>query len=347
MLDVQLRFLQLLQRETSGTAEGSLFPAWQEGVEREVTPAANRLGELVSGPHRTDFSFLSHAEPEPIVQHPLEGFVEVSAESIGEQLFRVTVRIGNVTPLHEAATKNRDQALLGSLVSTHTVLGVRGGEFISLLDPGEPYSAQAAACHNVGTWPVLVGAAGQRDLMLSAPIILYDYPQIAPESPGDLFDGTEIEELLTLRVLTLTDQEKQEMSTVDEWVRTLLARTETVAREQLRSLHGTMRRVEPASSDQRADFQPGDRVRLRPRGRADAFDLLLTGKVATVASVEQDFENRVYFTVVLDDDPGKDFGELGQPGHRFFFRPEEVEPYEPGKEEAPVGRVHARRRNAD
>ncbi len=75
-----------------------------------------------------------------------------------------------------------------------------------------------------------------------------------------------------------------------------------------------------------AELRQGDRVRLQPRGRADIFDLALIGKTAAIESIEQDFEGQVYLAVVVDDDPGKDLGVFRQPGHRFFFRPEEVEP---------------------
>lgn len=68
----------------------------------------------------------------------------------------------------------------------------------------------------------------------------------------------------------------------------------------------------------------GDRVRLQPKGRADAFDLFLAGHTATIEAIEQDFENQVYLAVTIDDDPGRDFGFIRQPGHRFFFTPEEV-----------------------
>ena len=74
-----------------------------------------------------------------------------------------------------------------------------------------------------------------------------------------------------------------------------------------------------------AVFRPGDRVRLRPARAADAFDLLLAGRIATIASIEQDYENRVYLAVTVDDDPGRDLGLVGQPGHRFFFGLDEVE----------------------
>ena len=128
----------------------------------------------------------------------------------------------------------------------HVLLGAADGEFISLLEPPENLSELAAACQNIGTWPVLVGAEGERDTMLASPIILYDYPQIAPESPGDLFDGTEIDEILALRILTMTDQEKSEMRNTDERARRILERTETLPMEQLMKLHGTLRELHPS-----------------------------------------------------------------------------------------------------
>jgi hydrogenase maturation protease len=136
---------------------------------------------------------------------------------------------------------DRDEAMLRTLASSHAILGVRGGEFVSLLDPPEGFREAAAACRNVGTWPVLVGAEGQREMMLASPIILYDYPQVAPESPGDFFDGTEIDEMLTLRIMTLTDEEKGAMAAVDARARALLARTESMPPDQRLGLHGTMR----------------------------------------------------------------------------------------------------------
>jgi hypothetical protein len=223
------------------------------------------------------------------------------------------VWVHNLTPL-ETGTGREDEALR-TLASAHVVLHVRG-EFVSLTDPPDELRHHSDGCRNEGVWPVLVGAPGSRDTVLASPIIMPDYPQVAPESPGDFFDGTEIDEMLALRVLTLTDAEKREMA-ADGRARAILERVETLAPESLAGLHGAIRTPgRPA---------PGDRVRLRPRGRADAFDLVLAGKTATVVSVEEDFEGAVYFTVAVDDDPGQDFAAVGQPGHRFFFRPDEVE----------------------
>src|SRR5262249_30785809 len=117
--------------------------------------------------------------------------------------------------------------------------------FVSLLDPPASWRQAAAGCRNIGTWPVLVGEQGDRDTLLSSPIILYDYPQVAAESPGDLFDATEIDEILTLRILTLTEEEKRSAAALDGRTRDLVARTEALAREQLAGLHGTMRNMRP------------------------------------------------------------------------------------------------------
>jgi hypothetical protein len=131
--------------------------------------------------------------------------------------------------------------LMRSMISTHTILTIRGGEFVSLIDPPEEFSEAAAECRNIGTWPVLAGADGELDVMLSSPVILYDYPQVAPESPGDLFDATEIDEILTLRILTLSEEERTEIYGSGGRAREILERSETLAPEQLLKLHGAWR----------------------------------------------------------------------------------------------------------
>jgi hypothetical protein len=135
--------------------------------------------------------------------------------------------------------------MLYSFVSTHTILQVNHGTFISLMDPPEALKAMAQGCQNLRTWPVMVGNESESDTMLSSPIILYDYPQIAPESPGSLFDGTEIDEILTLRIMTLTDEEKEEMRQGDERAREILERTESLSPEQFMKLHGVIRSMRP------------------------------------------------------------------------------------------------------
>jgi hypothetical protein len=173
----------------------------------------------------------------------------------------------------------------------------------------------ANTCENLGLWPVLVGEPGVGEAILAAPMILEDYPRVAPESSGDLFDATEIDEILTLRILTLTDAEKEAMSRVDALTRSILERSDAHDERTLLKLHAVMKPV---------DLVPGDRVILRPRGQSDAFDLLLADLPATIATIEEDFEGQKYATVLVYDDPGKDLGMRASPGHRFFFRVDEV-----------------------
>jgi hypothetical protein len=282
LLTVSVRFLHLTSRRVGALADPAadwpvdeaapfrfveslrvgddLLHPWQEAVEREILLDESSLGHLVARPRRVEFGFGPGAEREPVrdssgrivglferQQRRVAGMVELSAENVSEGLFRVTVRIENQTSFEAVSPEDRDELLLHALVSTHTSLGVGDGAFISLLDPPEPLRDLAAGCRNEGTWPVLVGVAGEVDTMLSSPIILYDYPQIAPESPGDLFDSTEIDEILTLRILTLSDEEKRSMAALDDRGRALLERTESLARGQLMELHGSMREVRPLS----------------------------------------------------------------------------------------------------
>jgi hypothetical protein len=264
-LKVRVRFLHLqLRRIEGGEAQrgDDLAPggptAWQEAVEREVETEEHTFGELVKRPGPYSFAFLGHREQGPAsaerqpdprtitrVQHPICGTVEVWADRVAHSLAKVTVQVKNETPIPEESRGDRDEALLRTLVSAHAILGVRHGGFLSMIDPPEPCREIAAGCRNIGTWPVLVGEPGSCDTMLSAPIILYDYPQVAPESPGDLFDATEIDEILTLRILTLTEDERRAMSEVDERASALLERTESLTREQLMALHGTIRGLRP------------------------------------------------------------------------------------------------------
>lgn len=280
-LDVRVRFLHLLAREVGelsaplaelqegvepdfhpvGSLEigGQIFQTWQEAVERDVSVQGLNLRELLAQPQTHSFTFASQREREPLrdssglivglmirSQQALEGALEISVESVGEKLFKITVRVLNLTPFEETETNARDEALMRALASTHTILSVRDGLFVSLLDPPEAFRQATAKCSNVGTWPVLVGEDGARDCLLSSPIILYDYPQVAPESAGDLFDGTEIDEILTLRIMTLTDEEKREMRGADSLARQLLERTEALRPEQLMKLHGVVRSVPTA-----------------------------------------------------------------------------------------------------
>lgn len=258
IVEVKLRFLQLQTRSTLASSEsraGSLPDGWQEAVERDVSLPEFALGKLLQETVRYPFVFscqtLVSAEADGVVerqQEAIEGAVDVSAEKIGNGLFKLSVHVQNVTPM-ETPSADRNSALMQSMVSTHMILGVKDGEFVSLLEPPPELQELATGCKNVGAWPVLVGEQDQRDTLLASPIILYDYPQIAPESPGDLFDGTEIDEILSLRIMTLTEEEKREIRQSDDRARQILERTDAMPVEQFMKLHGAMRSLRPLKED--------------------------------------------------------------------------------------------------
>jgi hypothetical protein len=272
-LDIHIRFLHLLQRSveqpTSAAyaqtqvdalpgSEWSLASrlareSYEEGIEREMSIADISLRDLVLNPRVVEIYFPGQRMAENAivrVQRPIAGTIRLSAEQIDNDLFKFCAQIENLTPATGSLSNRHSEALLQSFVSTHMILQVHQGEFISLLEPPEALQAVAGQCQNVRTWPVLVGSEGETDALLSSPIILYDYPQIAPESPGSLFDGTEIDEILTLRILTLTDQEKEEMRQGDARAREILERTEALTPEQFMKLHGTIRSMKPLMEEE-------------------------------------------------------------------------------------------------
>lgn len=279
-LSVKVRFLQIVNRSIGRLAHalqqmpadrepdfelldkleagGQTLVPWQEALERSVVlepvcPAALSLHQVKY------FDVPSGRQLEPVLNdqgliegvivrewEALSGSVQTDSEQVHDGVMKITVRLHNLTQARFPSRQTRADALVFSLVSAHTILTVAGGQFVSLLDPPETLKSLASECKNVGTWPVLVGDGGDRDTMLSSPIILYDYPQIAPESPGSLFDGTEIDEILSLRILTMTEEEKQEMRQSDQRARQILERTENMPPEQFSKLHGALRGLQPS-----------------------------------------------------------------------------------------------------
>jgi hypothetical protein len=379
IVEVRVRFLHLLPREIGQLhdpvaelardavptftkvpamdIDGIKFVSWEEAIEREVEAPPLAVGNLAGTPARIDFAFPGKTHLDPLRMEggritavwvrtalSIEGTIGISAESVATDVWRLTVRVENLTPLPAAERENREQAQRRALASTHTIFAVRDGAFVSLLDPPDDLREAAAQCDNQGTWPVLAGEEGTTDNLLSSPIILYDYPQIAPESPGNLFDSTEIDEILILRILAMTDDEKREMAVGDERARALLERTEALTPAELCKLHGVMRNPRATAAAppdpwaaREANLRPaahatnaarlniGDRVRLQPKAGGDIMDIALKDKVAIVEGIETDFEDRVHVAVTIIDDPGRDLGLGRYPGHRFFFSPDEVE----------------------
>jgi hypothetical protein len=355
MLDMKISFLQLIRQgrsldkrgESGELTDPSL--AWDEAVEQTHELRDLRIENLLLEPIVLTLEIDAPAIPEgrgSFANAALQVVLRIRAEQDGGAC-KLHMEIENTTSLSSDAGARRDEALPQSLVSAHLLLGITQGEFVSMLDPGESYSDAVAGCASVGVFPVLVGTEPDRSMMLCSPIILYDYPQIAPESEGDFFDGTEMDEMLTLRVLTLTDAEKQEMRESDSRARKILERTESLTQEMMLKAHGLVRSLRQIHEDTPfGEWNPfeeskappesvtvfgvplrvGDRVRLWPQKTADIMDIALKGKVALIEAIEQDFEDKIQFAVVLDDDPGREFGMMRQPGHRFFYSPEEVEP---------------------
>jgi hypothetical protein len=272
-------------------------------------------------------------------------------------LSRVTVTVRNTTEADEHADK--DWAIARSLIGTHVIAEVIGGEFISLLEPPDRATAAASRCQQHRCFPVLAGSPGETDLLLVSPIILYDHPEIAEQSEGALYDSTEIDEILTLRVMTMTDEEKAQARATDPLAAQIIDRCGAMSPEAMQRLHGVLRDPhmgEPAGKpglipeipedvqwwDPLADnavrpdidailvngvrVSRGSRVRLHPGRRADAQDLFFSGKTARVTSVHEDVDGNQHVGVVVDDDPAADLHDWY--GRYLYFAPDEVEPLE-------------------
>ena len=369
-VDVRIRALQVQQRTVEEAVaggfkpvaelevDGELWASWDEAVEHtfDITgfdlarPSVREVPvHLASG---REVEALGSAGQVVRERWSVDAVVRLESEhSPGPYpLTRLRVTVENRTDWPETDVP-RDEAMRHSLVAVHTLLRSDDARFISLLEPPEFARAAAESCTNVGTFPVLVGDPEQPTTVLSSPIILYDHPAVAAESQGDMCDATEIDEILALRILTLTDDEKRLARSTDPRAAAIVDRIEGFTPDVFASLHGEMRAMgggtpepdvlpwwEPAVD---ASVNPwedaiqiagvavakGSRVRLQP-GRAgrrtDAQDLFVAGMEATVEGVFLDVDGSEHVAVVIDDDPG---AELQRAQGRFlFFHPDEVEP---------------------
>jgi hypothetical protein len=356
---VLLRFLQV-QRRTGGG------DTWDEAVEREVEVGADAAALFGDGVVE-EFRIEGGEDREQDVvrrREPLAGVVTVRAAEVPGpwRALKLQVRVENRTELG-SVPQRREDALPTSLVAAHAIITVDGGKFLSMTDPPEWARPAVAGCRNEGGWPVLADPDGR--VMLSSPIILYDHPELAAESPGELYDGTEIDEILTLRTLALSDGEKAEARATDPRAAALLDRVESMDPQVLARLHGTMRSPggspRPAAEppvlteagetingsapwwdpDADASVSPdtdsviiggrpiarGSLVRLRPGARrADAQDMFLVGRIAEVQAVLHDVEDNPYLAVSLADQPDEDLRIAH--GRFLYFMTDEVEPYE-------------------
>ncbi len=264
-IEVKVLFLQVVDRMITSSESGRMelveslrvgdriYRPWEEAIEREQLTTL-QIADLLETTQHLPIAIESSCSCEPLTDQTgtilgaivrewkeMHGDIQISAMQLDNGLYKLKVQITNETLFAE-----RDRVALNrrSFISTHTILRVMDGQFISLLEPPDEYAGEAKQCENIRTWPVLMGEPGQRDIILSSPIILYDYPQVSPETPGDLFDGTEIDELLRFSILTLTDEEKKEMRESDERGRAILERTEAMTPADLMSLHASVRSVQ-------------------------------------------------------------------------------------------------------
>jgi hypothetical protein len=401
-IDVQARFLQVQVRaveravgvgsDRSGeemefepvdelTVGAATWIRWHEAIEGvvdvgsiSVEPGTERVFP-VQIPAGEDHELL--VDGERVVgrlvrtRFALDGQLRVRFRSAGmASTVAVSVELQNHTEWVAAAEdragqdKPRDVAARASFVGAHLLLAARGADFLSMTDPPDFAVEAAADCSNHRCWPVLVGEPDSHDTVLASPIILSDYPEIAEESPGDLYDSTEIDEILTLRIMTMTDEEKRAARGTDPRAAAIIDRSDNLPPEIFERLHGALRGLTAnASVDQGAPtdlpdlseiptfgttpwwtpavdaaFSPesdtvpikgitvgkGSRVRLRPSGRGDAQDIFIDGLAATVAGVYFDVDGDTHVAVVVENDPAAEFHQWY--GRYSYFRPDELEP---------------------
>jgi hypothetical protein len=252
-------------------------------------------------PGRFEFSF-----------PPLHGRVRLALDG-----GLVSCCVHNTTPMTDPSV-GRGEALRSAFLSTHVVLRTSAGRFLSPLEhQGD----------NVNSYPVL--ATPEDDAVLGAAIVLPDHPRLAPESAGNLFDGTEIEEALLLHIQALSESEREDIIQQDPAVRKMIERAAAATPEDLKRLHGRVTMRDPRAGEAEATaggvtFRRGARVLLRPDPDRDVYDRMLHGRTATVERIYLDVDDRVHLGVTIDDDPGRDL--MRDSGRYHFFKPEEVEP---------------------
>jgi hypothetical protein len=358
-LHVRVRFLQLQARTVvvdgvpvpSAVVDGTEWTTWDEAVEQEVD-AVLRFADLLGGDNTVPFLIDGGSVEEQLSDSvrlvrrrwPLSGTLTLRADALPGPYgaSRLSVTVANVSG-HAGSTRDepkRNDAVRHALIAAHCVMSVTGGRFVSMVDPPEWAKPAVAECHCERTWPVLVGSD---DTVLSSPIILYDYPSIARESAGELFDGLEIDEILTLRTMALTDEEKRQARATDPRAAAIVDRVDAMPPELLDRLHGTIRYLRSVTEKEQPWWDPGadssvdpdtdsvivdgvrvargSRVRLRPGlRRADAQDMFLHGREATVQAVLHDVDGDLHVAVTIDGDLDPSYGRFR------YFSAEEVEP---------------------
>jgi hypothetical protein len=360
-----VRFLQLQHRrpereDADGfepvhnltTATGSWL-SWDEAVECELSfgPIAFDEPAVVLSVAASAACDIEAVDGGRLVRERREISGELTVTSEPDAgLRRVSMRLANVG----AAAKDKNDAIARSMIGTHVIAEAVGGQFVSLLEPPAEAAGAADRCSQHRCFPVLAGPPGAYDIVLISPIILYDHPEVAEQSKTALYDCTEIDEILTLRVMTMTDEEKAQARATDPRAAQIIDQCDALSPEAMSSLHGVLRNPH---GDPHAGLVPevpegvdwwdpladnavrpeidavlvngirvarGSRVRLRPRRNADAQDIFVVGKTARVTSVHEDVEGNKHVGVIVEDDPAADLHDWY--GRYLYFSPDEIEP---------------------
>ncbi|WP_029111090.1 hypothetical protein [Mycobacterium sp. URHD0025] len=368
-ITILVRFLQLQRRSAERRRDDDTFEpvgeftagarswlSWDEAVEHQLAFGPFDTADLVA-PQTHPIVVAAGTDIEIVEggrlvrsRRELRGELTIAAEP-DDGLVRLTVAVRNCAQ----AAVDKEEAIALSFIGTHLVTEVTEGEFVSLLEPDESAAAAVSRCTRHRCFPVLAGPPGDHGLMLVSPIILYDHPEIADQSEGALYDSTEIDEILTLRIMTMTDEEKAHARATDPLAAAIIDRCDSMSPDAMLNLHGVLRdphgRADSPSlipevpdgigwwdpmADNAVDpsvdavlingvrVSRGSRVRLHPSRRADAQDLFFADRVARVASVHEDVEGERHVGVVIDDDPAADLHEWY--GRYLYFAPDEVEP---------------------
>jgi hypothetical protein len=269
-LVVHLRFLQLQHRSVHDSqdvpvaeltgVDGTSWLTWDEAVEQELTfelspfdleDGGTVLSVAVEGGAVVEQ--LGHGEGRVVRRRwPLTAELRMATAPL-DGCLRLDVDVLN---LHRLPVPDAVEATRTSLIGTHVIIEAHDAEFVSLLEPPDALAAPAAACTQHRCWPVLGGERGDTDLLLGLPIILYDHPEIAAESPGALFDATEIDEILTLRVMTMTDEEKAEARATDPRAREIIDRCDEMTPETLAQMHGILRNPHSGETPIAGEVEP-------------------------------------------------------------------------------------------
>lgn len=368
-MTLTVRFLQLQHRRAERESGPGEFepvdelatPAggwltWDEAVECEVSfgplPVDDEPCSLpVTAEAATDIEYLDGGR---LVRQRREvrGVLAASSEPDGD-LLRVSIRLSNVGDGWDRRD-SKESVIARSMIGTHIIAETVGGRFVSLLEPPAEAAEAASRCGQHRCFPVLAGPPGTDDILLISPIILYDHPEVAEQSDTALYDCTEIDEILTLRVMTMTDEEKAQARATDPRAARIIDQCDAMSPEAMARLHGVLRDPNEMPGlvpeipegvdwwDPLADnaVRPeidavlvsgvrvarGSRVRLRPRRHADAQDIFVAGKIARVTSVHEDVEGNKHVGVVVDEDPAADLHDWY--GRYLYFSPDEIEPLE-------------------